>query len=141
MLTIYIRLYKSFNKDVAIKIILYELIKLIFFLYLKFPLDRFQNEKAHTMYYSTENNTERCVTFTSFSIDFFCNFYIPGCICTNGWAGNHCDKDLNECDIGIISCSTPNSVCVNTLGSAICSCKSGYFNKAGNCEGTTGFLL
>ncbi|KAL4219778.1 hypothetical protein ACF0H5_020191 [Mactra antiquata] len=51
---------------------------------------------------------------------------ILGCECNNGWQGNNCDVDINECTTGQVVCNWTNEQCVNTLGSAGCQCLQGY---------------
>lgn len=41
--------------------------------------------------------------------------------------------DVNECKIGEFVCDV-NAECLNTLGSYICVCISGYFGDGGNCS-------
>ncbi|XP_062602703.1 neurogenic locus notch homolog protein 1-like [Saccostrea cucullata] len=44
------------------------------------------------------------------------------CVCTEGWTGQHCDRDLDECRRN--PCN--GRPCTNTLGSYRCECPSGY---------------
>ncbi|XP_052809767.1 uncharacterized protein LOC128238182 isoform X2 [Mya arenaria] len=55
-----------------------------------------------------------------------------GCNCSNGWAGDQCDIDLDECDSEDL-CPT-NFDCVNTIGSSLCQCHSGYVRTEDRCE-------
>ncbi|XP_053387795.1 mucin-like protein [Mercenaria mercenaria] len=57
-----------------------------------------------------------------------------GCVCDPGWAGTFCDIDIDECSTEQVVCQMENSVCVNILGSAICSCEIGYQNNSGVCQ-------
>ncbi|CAG2236072.1 unnamed protein product [Mytilus edulis] len=54
---------------------------------------------------------------------------ITGCVCKSGWQGTLCDADINECSGGVNPCDTsPNQRCVNTPGSFVCQCVTGYQN-------------
>ncbi|XP_053386927.1 uncharacterized protein LOC123542089 isoform X2 [Mercenaria mercenaria] len=57
-----------------------------------------------------------------------------GCVCNPGWAGTRCDTDIDECSTEQVVCLKENSVCVNVIGSAICSCGTGYQNLSGVCQ-------
>ncbi|WAR23472.1 FBN1-like protein, partial [Mya arenaria] len=56
-----------------------------------------------------------------------------GCICENGWFGDDCDLDLNECERSLPVCPDGNITCVNTPGSFECRCSPGYSNTSGVC--------
>ncbi|XP_059158902.1 mucin-like protein [Physella acuta] len=63
----------------------------------------------------------------------FCDNIKGVCVCNNGWTGDKCDEDVDECRAG--KC-LENQVCVNTPGSFQCSCRAGFtLNSAGKCEG------
>lgn len=62
-----------------------------------------------------------------------------GCVCDHGWVGSQCDIDIDECVTGQVVCSGEKSVCVNILGSAFCSCETGYKNLSGICQGMSYF--
>ncbi|KAK3597086.1 hypothetical protein CHS0354_022093 [Potamilus streckersoni] len=50
---------------------------------------------------------------------------VTGCVCKNGWIGDKCDTDQDECsNVGI--CSGGNIYCRNSPGSYQCVCKTGY---------------
>ncbi|CAG2200661.1 unnamed protein product [Mytilus edulis] len=54
---------------------------------------------------------------------------ITGCVCKSGWQGTLCDADINECSGGVNPCDTSsNQRCVNTPGSFVCQCVTGYQN-------------
>ncbi|XP_052809761.1 uncharacterized protein LOC128238179 isoform X2 [Mya arenaria] len=55
-----------------------------------------------------------------------------GCNCSEGWAGDECDIDLDECDNEDM-CPTTFE-CVNTMGSFLCQCHSGYVRTEDRCE-------
>ncbi|KAL4219782.1 hypothetical protein ACF0H5_020194 [Mactra antiquata] len=55
-----------------------------------------------------------------------------GCDCNNGWQGNNCDVDINECTTGQVVCNPANEQCVNTFGSAECHCILGYERDESN---------
>lgn len=46
------------------------------------------------------------------------------CTCSNGWTGQYCSNDIDECFIQNI-CYV-NSYCINTPGSYACPCLSGF---------------
>ncbi|WAR24051.1 FBN2-like protein, partial [Mya arenaria] len=52
-----------------------------------------------------------------------------GCLCDNGWMGESCDIDVNECRIGTKQCEGVNTVCMNTPGDAVCFCENGFARK------------
>ncbi|CAG2228184.1 unnamed protein product [Mytilus edulis] len=59
---------------------------------------------------------------------------ITGCVCKSGWQGTKCDADINECSGGVNPCDTSsNQRCVNTPGSFVCQCVTGYQNDTGTC--------
>ncbi|XP_052777794.1 uncharacterized protein LOC128215112 [Mya arenaria] len=58
---------------------------------------------------------------------------VKGCICENGWFGDDCDLDLNECERSLPVCPDGNITCVNTPGSFECRCSPGYSNTSGVC--------
>ncbi|CAD5112965.1 DgyrCDS2170 [Dimorphilus gyrociliatus] len=53
------------------------------------------------------------------------------CQCKDGWMGECCNKDVNECLQNNKLCN-PN-VCINTVGSYKCSCHAGYEEEDGAC--------
>ncbi|RMX47721.1 hypothetical protein pdam_00012358, partial [Pocillopora damicornis] len=55
------------------------------------------------------------------------------CLCTAGFKGPRCKKDIDECAAGTQDCSK-NAVCNNTKGSYNCSCKPGYSGNGRTCE-------
>ncbi|XP_053372976.1 fibrillin-1-like [Mercenaria mercenaria] len=62
---------------------------------------------------------------------------VSGCVCKNGWTGEKCDTDKNECDAVTSPCTALNTICTNTRGGFTCNCLSGYFNNSnGQCEDT-----
>ena len=63
------------------------------------------------------------------------------CNCQNGWDGNSCTEDINECLDGSASCPE-NSLCVNVNGSFICKCDTGFTKtNAGVCTGSFAFMF
>ncbi|KAK0067591.1 fibrillin-3, partial [Biomphalaria pfeifferi] len=56
-----------------------------------------------------------------------------GCICKPGFTGVHCDKDLDECSNGLLTCGVREH-CVNTFGNASCQCLDGYTSVGGLCQ-------
>ncbi|XP_053385745.1 fibrillin-1-like [Mercenaria mercenaria] len=57
-----------------------------------------------------------------------------GCVCKHGWGGRNCDIDRNECESEAFVCEGENTECVNTPGSAMCSCMTGFINVSGICR-------
>ena len=52
----------------------------------------------------------------------------------SGWQGDKCDADIDECNAVNNPCDTANNQkCVNTAGSYICLCVTGYQNVSGTC--------
>lgn len=60
-----------------------------------------------------------------------------GCVCGDGWTGDRCQFDRNECDgSSTNNCNGVNEVCVNTPGSFRCNCEDGYRrDDSDNCVG------
>ena len=48
-------------------------------------------------------------------------------------------SDINECTIGTDNCDV-HAVCTNTVGSFICTCRSGYDGDGITCSGKTNYL-
>ncbi|WAR07539.1 MLP-like protein, partial [Mya arenaria] len=60
---------------------------------------------------------------------------VRGCVCENGWQGERCDVDVNECDSHISLCSDAYQMCVNIPGSFLCECLMGFKDSGSNhCE-------
>ncbi|XP_025078060.1 uncharacterized protein LOC112554482 isoform X2 [Pomacea canaliculata] len=53
---------------------------------------------------------------------------VSGCVCRQGWEGDKCDKDVDECQLGILSanCRGENVQCINTNGGYTCRCLQGF---------------
>ncbi|XP_046368498.2 protein crumbs-like isoform X1 [Haliotis rufescens] len=64
-------------------------------------------------------NTDQCVQ----NIEAF-NYT---CVCNNGWEGDNCTQDINECDTGVQQCQ--NGHCNNSDGSYSCDCYPGYIGQ------------
>ncbi|XP_077993986.1 uncharacterized protein LOC144447778 [Glandiceps talaboti] len=47
------------------------------------------------------------------------------CACSEGWEGDVCDQDIDECERGTSNCDI-NANCTNTIGAYNCSCIDGY---------------
>ncbi|KAH3847198.1 hypothetical protein DPMN_089515 [Dreissena polymorpha] len=64
-----------------------------------------------------------------------CNSTV-GCVCNPGLIGISCEADVDECKENQVVCYEPNTLCVNTPGSASCVCKEGYTKNiaSGKCE-------
>ncbi|WAR07512.1 MLP-like protein [Mya arenaria] len=60
---------------------------------------------------------------------------VKGCVCENGWQGERCDFDVNECESHISPCSDAYQTCVNIPGSFLCECLIGYKDSgSSHCE-------
>ncbi|KAK3609861.1 hypothetical protein CHS0354_015052 [Potamilus streckersoni] len=59
---------------------------------------------------------------------------VAGCVCKNGWRGEKCTVDRNECNSIPSPCAGANALCINTNGSYICACKPGFRNTSIGCE-------
>ncbi|XP_022777800.1 uncharacterized protein LOC111319257 [Stylophora pistillata] len=55
------------------------------------------------------------------------------CLCTVGFKGQTCDKDIDECATSKHDCSA-SAVCMNTKGSYNCTCKPGYSGDGRTCK-------
>ena len=55
-----------------------------------------------------------------------CNNVDGSCQCKAGWERQTCDTDVVECDADPNPCNDPLKDCSNSIGSFVCSCKSGY---------------
>ncbi|KHJ48110.1 calcium binding EGF domain protein [Trichuris suis] len=58
-----------------------------------------------------ENNSTCVNTFGSFM-----------CVCVDGWQGEYCDEDIDECKDELSKCHPDFGLCANTLGSYRCEC-------------------
>ena len=62
-----------------------------------------------------------------------CSATDGACTCRQGWQGNDCSEDVDEC---LSLTPPPNAVCVNTDGSFVFYCNPGYVMAAdGTCTG------
>lgn len=50
------------------------------------------------------------------------------CVCSNGWKGDNCSVDIDECIDSSSSCQK-NSHCINTQGSFHCECDDGFWSS------------
>lgn len=58
----------------------------------------------------------------------------PGyCACRNGYIGESCEQDLDECAAGLHTCKS-YSYCVNMPGWYYCKCKPGYETNGYDCH-------
>ncbi|PVD36015.1 hypothetical protein C0Q70_02985 [Pomacea canaliculata] len=53
---------------------------------------------------------------------------VSGCVCRQGWEGDKCDKDVDECQsrMSPANCTGQNVECVNTNGGYTCRCRQGF---------------
>ncbi|XP_066025920.1 uncharacterized protein [Pocillopora verrucosa] len=58
------------------------------------------------------------------------------CLCTTGFKGPRCKKDVNECADGTSNCSA-DAMCNNTGGSYRCKCKAGFTGDGRICKAST----
>ncbi|XP_059175578.1 mucin-like protein [Physella acuta] len=64
----------------------------------------------------------------------YCNGRSGACLCSPGWNGTNCEKDINECD-NINYCTEVHASCFNLNGSAECRCDNGYRKlSSGKCQ-------
>ena len=57
------------------------------------------------------------------------------CICQDGWTGDTCAEDVNECQAPTsVDCGS-NALCVNSPGSYRCVCEIGFFKTDSACRG------
>ncbi|XP_022805255.1 neurogenic locus notch homolog protein 1-like isoform X2 [Stylophora pistillata] len=66
------------------------------------------------------------------------NSYV--CVCANGYIGEHCGTDIDECSASIRLCDV-NANCQNSYGSYSCSYKSGISGNGKTCQDTNGWTL
>ena len=67
---------------------------------------------------------------------FICNNVDGTCSCKEGWKGNDCDEDIDECAVNPDDRCVANAHCLNTEGSYRCVCNPGYKMKDNyKCEG------
>ncbi|KHJ48108.1 EGF-like domain protein, partial [Trichuris suis] len=50
------------------------------------------------------------------------------CICEEGWHGQFCQLDIDECENKLSRCDQ-HGRCINTPGSYYCNCSAGYTGK------------
>ena len=61
--------------------------------------------------------------------------HVTGCVCEDGWRGQQCKEDVDECEESEDLCGERQE-CHNTEGSYTCSCLAGYHRDAdGVCRG------
>ncbi|XP_052772015.1 fibrillin-2-like isoform X1 [Mya arenaria] len=63
-----------------------------------------------------------------------CDNINGSCFCMQGWQGEACSEDVDECRDTSICDSKANSHCVNLIGSYECSCNAGYGVHNGDCK-------
>ena len=57
------------------------------------------------------------------------------CTCQDGWTGETCAEDINECLENSTICQE-NSQCININGSFVCECAAGFTKtRGGVCTG------
>ncbi|XP_059150292.1 uncharacterized protein LOC131937116 [Physella acuta] len=62
-----------------------------------------------------------------------CNKINGSCACIEGWEGDNCDKDVDECAEKVANCSS-TEVCVNTEGGFVCECQPGWGRISDGCQ-------
>ncbi|XP_052772761.1 uncharacterized protein LOC128211759 isoform X2 [Mya arenaria] len=64
-----------------------------------------------------------------------CNKTSGECECKPGWTGENCAQNIDECSLGTFQLCPNNSQCVDTSGSFVCKCNTGFSkNGYGKCE-------
>ncbi|XP_061189287.1 uncharacterized protein LOC133197327 [Saccostrea echinata] len=58
---------------------------------------------------------------------------VRGCVCSSGWTGKNCSKDIDECHQNPTICGI-NKLCKNTEGSFECLCEHGLQAFGDNCR-------
>jgi Leucine-rich repeat (LRR) protein len=59
------------------------------------------------------------------------------CSCGNGWTGDRCEQNVDECTTGEHDCD-PNASCADTDGSFECTCEAGYEGSGTSCADVDG---
>ncbi|PFX14237.1 Fibrillin-1 [Stylophora pistillata] len=90
-------------------------------------------EKIHFFYHAAESACvdNPCDNNGSCQSGFTYKGY--RCLCTTGFKGPHCEKDVNECPKELHNCSA-DAVCNNIKGSYNCTCKPGYSGDGRTCK-------
>ncbi|KAK7476341.1 hypothetical protein BaRGS_00032400 [Batillaria attramentaria] len=60
-----------------------------------------------------------------------------GCVCKDGWTGDKCSDDIDECQIkeNLDDCQQRNAECFNFRGGYRCQCRQGFHNgTSGSCQ-------
>ncbi|XP_053387800.1 protein HEG homolog 1-like isoform X2 [Mercenaria mercenaria] len=60
-----------------------------------------------------------------------CDKVTGSCKCKEGWNGDTCNDDVNECQNKTVCITTNNTTCVNTIGSFLCDCVRGFIKDTG----------
>ncbi|XP_053372749.1 uncharacterized protein LOC123561027 [Mercenaria mercenaria] len=80
------------------------------------------------------NNTCACMSSNTKS----CNTVNGTCTCKDGWKGEDCRVDIDECTEKTFTCPN-NATCENTDGSYDCICADGFVKTNGTCRECDGF--
>ncbi|XP_078334851.1 uncharacterized protein LOC111121476 isoform X3 [Crassostrea virginica] len=57
---------------------------------------------------------------------------VQGCVCKEGWRGDKCDVDIDECEETPTICGS-DKICKNLEGSHACDCREGFQKEGSNC--------
>ncbi|XP_046542313.1 delta-like protein 1 [Haliotis rubra] len=98
-----------------------------------YPQGRTKLEMSVRAYCDPDWYGSDCLTYCKASTTdhYSCQFLSGAKMCSQGWKGDNCDQDINECTETADLCQHDGS-CTNTHGSFQCQCVEGITGR--NCE-------